>query len=71
MSIAEIRALPRIEKLKLMEALWADLAQDENALDSPEWHRAELEEAERRFAAGHEEIIDWEEAKKRLRRRSE
>ena len=67
MSIAEIKALPRIEKIKLMEQIWADLSQDDEALESPDWHRAELEKTEKRLAAGQEQVLDWTEAKKRLR----
>jgi len=67
MSIAEIQALPRIEKIKLMEQIWADLSLDDQALESPVWHHAELEETEKRLAAGQERVLDWAEAKKRLR----
>jgi len=36
MGIAEIHALPREEKLRLMELLWEDLSADEGSLESPE-----------------------------------
>ena len=49
MSALEIQQLPRQEKLKLMEMLWADLSRDEAELESPAWQADALREtAERR-----------------------
>ena len=55
------------EKLAAMEALWADLARHAGELASPEWHAEILKERGRCLAAGEEEVLDWEEAKRRLR----
>jgi hypothetical protein len=55
--------MPRLEKLKLMETLWADLSQDEAELDSPAWHADALRETSERRARGQEATLDWEEAK--------
>jgi len=71
MSIAELRKLPAAEKLKIIEALWDDLAGDANSLESPAWHAAELRKTEANLAAGQVEILDWDEAKKELRQRFE
>lgn len=71
MSIAEPRKLPAGEKLKIIEALWGDLAGDEDAFESPEWHEAELKKTEADYAAGRIEAIGWEDAKKELRKRFE
>ena len=71
MSIAELRALPPNEKLKIIETLWADLAGDDESFPSPAWHEAELEQTESDLAAGKIEVLDWEEAKKELRKRCE
>ncbi len=71
MGIAEIHALPRAEKLRLMELLWEDLASDESSLESPEWHGSVLRETEDRWQAGKEEPLAWCMAKKELRRRFE
>ena len=56
------------EKLIVMEALWADLS--ERAADDavPAWHAQVLAERERRLAAGEERVLDWDEAKRQLRR---
>lgn len=71
MSIADIQKLPRLEKVKLMEALWAALSQDDNAVESPAWHVQELQKTEERYLAGKEEMLDWTQAKKDLRKQFE
>lgn len=71
MSIAELRKLPPTEKLKIIEALWSDLAEDEDTFTSPTWHEDALRKTEAEFAAGRVEILDWEDAKKELRKRLE
>jgi hypothetical protein len=68
MSVQEIQAMPRAEKLKLMEALWVELTRDEAEFESPAWHEAALKETAQRFAEGCEEVLDWEQAKAELRR---
>ncbi len=55
------------EKLAAMEALWDDLARHAPEQTAPEWHGEILAERERRLVAGQEEVLDWEEAKRRLR----
>ncbi len=71
MSIAELRKLPSDEKLKIIEALWGDIAADEESFSSPAWHEAELRKTEAEFAAGKIDVLDWEEAKKELRKQFE
>ena len=68
MTLAEIQQLPRIEKIKLMEAIWADLSAEEGSFESPPWHLAELKKTGEHLAAGKEEILDWALAKKELRK---
>lgn len=55
------------EKLEAMEKLWADLSRHAPEQAVPEWHAEILKEREQRLAAGEEEVLDWEEAKRRLR----
>ncbi len=57
------------QKLDLMEKLWADLTRDEKALKSPAWHETVLKDREAAFAAGKVSASDWENAKKRIRKR--
>ncbi|HMO66735.1 MAG TPA: addiction module protein, partial [Verrucomicrobiota bacterium] len=53
------------EKLRAMDALWADLSRVEVAYESPPWHGEVLRER----AAASEACLDWEAAKEELRRR--
>ncbi|HEY8995188.1 MAG TPA: addiction module protein [Lacunisphaera sp.] len=54
-----------------METLWGDIAADEASFESPAWHAEELRKTEADLAAGRIEILDWEDAKKELRKRFE
>lgn len=67
MSITELHKLPAIEKLKIIEALWNDLVDDEGSLPELSWHETELKKTEEKFLAGSVEILDWQQAKKELR----
>lgn len=67
----DIGHLSREEKLRIMEAIWEDLAKDDAQVESPEWHREALEETDRRRQSGQEGVVDWQEAKKELRKRFE
>ncbi len=57
------------EKLKLMETLWADLTRDEKKLKSPAWHESVLKDREEAFMAGRVTASDWEQAKKRIKKK--
>ncbi len=62
--------MSRDEKLRAMEALWADLSQDNARFESPGWHQNALQEAEDALKAGKTQFSDWAEAKKRIRRKA-
>jgi hypothetical protein len=70
MTTIDLKQMSREEKLKVMHALWEDLARDEDAVDSPEWHGQALRETEERVRSGVERVHDWKEAKAELRRRA-
>jgi hypothetical protein len=57
------------EKLRAMEALWADLSQHEEQVPVPRWHKAVLADRERLVREGKARFIDWDTAKKRIARR--
>ncbi len=57
------------EKLRAMEALWADLSRNADSLESPAWHADVLRERDQRIAEGKEPSADWDDAKRRLRER--
>ena len=71
MSIETVQQMSRSEKLKLMETLWEQLTQPEDAFESPAWHGQALKETEQRLAEGKEQVLDWETAKRQLRKQFE
>ena len=66
-----IKKLSREEKLQVMEAIWEDLSVEEEMIESPVWHQEALKESEQRRMAGRENILDWKDAKRELRKRFE
>ena len=63
----QILDLPKLQKISMMEKLWADLSKEEDRFEVPEWHARELEKTEQRLAEGKEQFEDWTEAKRKLR----
>jgi len=70
MTTIDMQRMSREEKLRVMHALWEDLARDEDALESPAWHGEALRETEERVHSGTEKVLDWDQAKAELRRRA-
>ena len=62
--------MTREDKLRAMEALWADLSQDEAQIMSPAWHGAVLRETEQLVREGKAKFSDWQTARRRLRRKA-
>jgi hypothetical protein len=56
------------EKLQMMEALWDDLSRNADALESPDWHAAVLQEREKKIEAGEARFTDWQQAKADIRK---
>jgi putative addiction module component (TIGR02574 family) len=67
--VPPISRLSFAQKLDLMETLWAGLTRDEMKLRSPAWHAAILADRDKAFKAGRVTISDWEQAKKRIRKK--
>ena len=66
-----IHQLPRSEKLQIMEYLWKELSEEEVIFESPEWHKKALAETESGMEQGKDVVLDWDKAKKRLRKNFE
>lgn len=66
-TIEDIRQLTKDEKLRVMEAIWADLTSNGEDIESPAWHEKKLQETTERVATGQETPIDWANAKADLR----
>ena len=58
MGVLEIQQLPRQEKLKLMELLWAELSREETELESPAWHADALRATAEHRTRGQETVLD-------------
>ncbi|MCC5850868.1 MAG: addiction module protein [Verrucomicrobia bacterium] len=71
MSITDLRQLPSLEKLKIIEILWSDVVRDDDSFPSPSWHLDELRETEEAYKTGKISAIDWEDAKKQIRAKVE
>jgi len=71
LNMTELHNLPAIEKLKLIETLWADLANAKEEFPNLSWHEEELRKTEEQYHAGGIEVLDWQQAKKELRSRYE
>jgi hypothetical protein len=64
-----VSRLSLAQKLDLMEILWADLARDEEKLESPAWHGTMLEDRGKALKARKVSISGWEQAKKRIKKK--
>lgn len=64
-----LKKMSHADKLRAMEALWNDLAKNEDRFESPAWHGEALQEAQHLVKAGKAKFSDWEDAKARLRRK--
>jgi hypothetical protein len=71
MSALTIESMTWDEKLRAMEELWKSLSREEARLESPPWHEEALRETAARYDAGKEQPVDWEAAKRELRKRAE
>ena len=56
------------EKIRVMEIIWDDLCHKTDAMKSPSWHEDILCEREEALHNGSEKFIDWELAKKNIRK---
>ncbi len=70
-STLQISQMSREEKLRVLEAIWAELSRDDAQVESPAWHEEVLKETEARVAEGREHIGNWQTAKQELRKRFE
>ncbi|MCW8839657.1 MAG: addiction module protein [Gammaproteobacteria bacterium] len=65
--ILQLEKMDTAEKLKLMEALWADLSKDPADVPIPDWHVSTLSEREQQVKNGQAKFSEWGEVKERLR----
>ena len=56
------------EKIQVMEIIWDDLCHNADDMQSPSWHEDVLREREEALQPGAGEFIDWDLAKKIIRK---
>jgi hypothetical protein len=56
------------EKIQVMEIIWDDLCHKADGMESPSWHKDILREREEALQPGNNEFIDWDLAKKKIRK---
>lgn len=58
------------EKLQAMEIIWDDLCRKADGIPSPSWHEKVLRQREHKIKQGDDEFLDWNDAKKQIRRKT-
>jgi len=69
-AILQIDQMTIEEKLRVMEAIWDDLCQHEEAVPVHQWQKDILEQRERLVEQGKAQFVDWETAKKNITERT-
>jgi hypothetical protein len=64
--IEQIHQMPLHEKLLTMEALWDDIARNDNDIEVSDWHKQVLDQREHLIAEGKAHFIDWNQAKQEI-----
>ena len=63
MSIADIKKMPFVERMHLMEQIWDTLRDESDELDSPTWHEDILEERKKAIENGDVKLYSIAELK--------
>jgi hypothetical protein len=62
-----LEQMSRADKVELMECVWTDLCRTPEDVESPSWHDEVLRSREKALETGGERVLEWSEAKKRIR----
>jgi hypothetical protein len=63
-----LEQMTTIEKIQTMETLWEDLSKNNDEFISPSWHGEILSKRDKNLSEGKDLILEWDEAKERIRR---
>ncbi len=66
----QIEQMTLEEKLRAMEALWADLCRRDENVPVSQWHKELLDERERLVERGEARFLDWQTAQRRISERT-
>lgn len=67
MSINDIQNMSQEEKIYLMEQLWNNLTQNENNIESPNWHKTILDERIKKYQNNELKTFTLDEIKDSLK----
>jgi hypothetical protein len=68
MTVDDVKALPMVQKIQIMEALWEDFRERLEASDVPEDLKNLLDQRRKRVQEGSAHLVDWDQAKSGLGR---
>jgi putative addiction module component (TIGR02574 family) len=60
-NLNELRQMSTSDRLRLMEDLWASLAERPEMLEPPQWHREELDARLKSHRADPSAVLGWSE----------
>ena len=63
-----LRDMSLNEKFMAIEMIWDDICHNSADFPSPAWHEAIIEERDKKIATGEDKLIDWEVAKKQMKK---
>ncbi|HIP58866.1 MAG TPA: addiction module component CHP02574 family protein [Campylobacterales bacterium] len=66
MSISDIKKMPLLERVHLMEQIWDTLRDESEDLDSPAWHKDILKERKEAYNNGNVKSYTVEEIRQKL-----
>lgn len=68
MSITDIKEMSILERIHVMELLWDSLCDDEQQVESPEWHETVLNSRKQKIDSGSAEFLTLEEVRQRYQK---
>jgi len=66
MSLADIKKMPFVERVHLMEQIWDTLRDESEQLESPDWHKNILKERKEAYKEGKVKSYTLDEIKQKL-----
>jgi putative addiction module component (TIGR02574 family) len=66
MSISDIKKMPFVERVHLMEQIWDTLRDESDQRESPPWHKDILKERKEAYDSGEVKSYTLEEIKQKL-----
>jgi putative addiction module component (TIGR02574 family) len=66
-ALSELKSLPVVQRLRLVEDLWNSIVEDQHSLPDPPGVIAEVRARAAKFRADPSSGVTWEEAKRRIR----